>query len=267
MTGTLPPTSPSKPYSQIRSQLGTGDIFFLHGTSPAGVLIEKLEELANWPPFSHVGMVINDNGDLYLWDAPGAGADCFPDPYSSDHDNRTYGWPGAPVHAGCRVSPLDAVLAYYSTKVDIPPGLKLPGFWLRQLAPAVTPDRFGALRRFVNRVDGMPFPTWFGKDPDAQMESGLALSWGMGQDRGTPLFGTYFCAQLVADSYMHMGLLEMEVFPPNGYSPATFGMTDNPERLRLVPPVTLSDMLFVEWDGPQTPNGKPCPPPPTPPVQ
>ena len=49
---TIPPTSPSKPYSQIRSQLGTGDLFFLHGTSDAGVMIEKLEQDEGWPPYS-----------------------------------------------------------------------------------------------------------------------------------------------------------------------------------------------------------------------
>ena len=46
---TLPPTSPSKPYSQVRSLLGTGDLFFLHGTSDAGVMIENLEQFAGWP--------------------------------------------------------------------------------------------------------------------------------------------------------------------------------------------------------------------------
>src|SRR3989442_8624633 len=168
MATTLPPTSPSKPYSQIRSQLHTGDIFFLHGTSPAGVMIERLEELAHWPPFSHVGMVVKDGDDLYLWDAPGSGGDCFRDPYSSDKDNRTYGWPGTPLHAGCRVSPLDDVLAYYLTKV------KPKGFWLRQLEPAVTSDRFGALRLFINRVDGMPFPAGPGMDPDSRAKTGLA---------------------------------------------------------------------------------------------
>ena len=57
---------------------------------------------------------------------------------------------------------------------------------------------------------------------------------------------------------MHMGLLEMEAFPPNGYSPAAFGMND-PARLPLVSPATLGDVLFVEWDRP-TGSGQTCPP-------
>jgi hypothetical protein len=247
----LPPTDPSVPYSKVRSQLGTGDLFFLHGTSDAGVMIEKLEDLAGWPPYSHVGMVIKDGDDLYLWDAPGGG-DCFPDPYSGDQDNRTSKWPGAPVHAGCRVSVLDDVLAYYSTKVDV------KGFWLRQLTSGVTDDRFLALRRFINRVDGQPFPSGWGSQPEV---TGLGANFAAGQDRGSLFFGTYFCAQLVADSYMHMGLLEMDDFPPNGYSPAAFGMKDHPNLLPLVPPATLGDVSFVSWDGPAG-QGKPCPPPP-----
>ena len=73
-------------------------------------------------------MVIEDGAGLYFWDAPGGG-DCFPDPYAGDSDNRIYGKYPNGVHPGCRVSVLDDVLAYYSTKVDV------DGFWLRQLAP------------------------------------------------------------------------------------------------------------------------------------
>jgi hypothetical protein len=88
--GKLPPTSPSVPYPELRSQLDTGDLFFLHGTSDAGVLIEELEEYAGWPPYSHVGMVVKDGDNLYLWDAPGGG-NCFPDPYAAtDPDNRIH---------------------------------------------------------------------------------------------------------------------------------------------------------------------------------
>jgi hypothetical protein len=245
---TIPPESDPVPYSTIRSQLGTGDLFFLHGTSDAGVMIEKLEEAAGWPAYSHVGMVVKDGDDLFFWDAPGGG-DCFKDPYASDPDNSMF---KNPVHNGCRVSVLDDVLAYYRTKVDV------DGFWLRQLTPAVTDDRFGALRRFINRVDGQPFPAGPAKwDPEV---TGIAANYLAGQEGSSVLYGTYFCAQLVADSYMHMGLLEMEGYPPNGYSPAAFGMTDA-KRLPLVPPATLGDVRFVEWDLP-TGAGVPCPPPP-----
>ncbi len=256
---TIPPTSPSVPYTQQRSKLGTGDIIFLHGTSPAGVMIEKLEEEEGWPPYSHVGMVVNDKdkakypgGGLFLWDAPGGG-DCFKDPYAeTDSDNRMY--PTA-VHNGCRVSVLDDVLAYYATKVDV------KGFWLRQLTSGVSDDQFAALRTFINRVDGQLFPAGPIGDPDV---SGLGMNFLAGQDRGSLFFGTYFCAQLVADSYMRMGLLGMDDFPPNGYSPAAFSMkadSGDPDRLPLVKGVTLGDVIFMEWDLPtKSGSGVPCPP-------
>ena len=39
----------------------------------------------------------------------------------------------------------------------------------------------------------------------------------------------------------------MTTFPPNGYAPATFGMSDD-KRLRLVSPAALGQPLYVEWD-------------------
>ena len=233
---TIPPTQPSKSYTnQVRSTLGTGDLIFIHSTSPAGVTIEQLEHELGLPAYSHVGMVISDNGNLYLWDAPGGGC-CFTDPYVSDPDNRLNGQ--SPIHAGCRVSGLDDVLAYYVTKCDV------VGFWLRQLAPAVTPDRFEALRKFIDRVDGLPFPEGPVGNPEV---SGIGLNFLAGQIKGSLFYGTYFCAQLVADSYMHMGLLAMDGYPPNGYSPAALGGND-PARMPLVKPATLSDTVFVNWD-------------------
>lgn len=233
---TLPPTSNPIPYTTIRPTLKTGDLVFLHGTSPAGVEIEKFEGLEDWPPFSHVGMVVRDGDDLYLWDAPGGGY-CYPDPYASDPANRMF---NKPVHSGCRVAPLDSVLAYYKTRVDD------NGLFFRQLGQAVTPAQFGALRIFINQVDGQPFPS-IGTDPDKGPVEGLLANYAAGQLRSSSLYGSYFCAQLVAESYMRMGLLAMEDFPPNGYSPAAFAMTD-PVRLPLIGGATLGDVHFVSWD-------------------
>jgi hypothetical protein len=247
------PTEPSTTYTQVRPQLGTGDLFFLHGSSQAGVMVENLELAEGWPPYSHIGMVVADADDLFFLDAPGDGGLCFPDPYATDPDNRIYGKYTDGIHPGCRVSVLDDVLAYYSTKTD------MGGFWLRQLQPAVTSDRFGALRRFINRIDAMPFPTGtsqFGQDPEV---TGLGATFLAGQDRASFFFGTYFCAQLVADSYMHMGLLDMELFPPNGYSPAAFTM-DGSIRLPLVSPAALGPVTFVKWDGKAENPPCDCPP-------
>jgi hypothetical protein len=247
----LPPRQPAVPYSTVRPQLATGDLFFLQTKTTVGRWIEKLEEQADLPPYSHVGMVVKDDTDLFLWDAPGGG-DCFVDPYARDDpDNRLYG--SNVEHPGCRVSVLDDVLAYYATKVAVPKG-GVPGFWVRRLTPPVSREQFTALRKFINRVDGLPFLTDFGYFP-------LLANFEAGQRRTTLSFGTYFCSQLVADSYMHMGLLEMEARPPNAYAPAHFGIdtadfviTDPPP---LVPPAALGKLCFVTWDRP-TGHGTQC---------
>jgi hypothetical protein len=41
----------------------------------------------------------------------------------------------------------------------------------------------------------------------------------------------------------------MGVYPPNGYSPARFGVTTDPDRLRLVAPATLAATFFVRGTG------------------
>ena len=250
------PTEPSSTYMTLRPSLGTGDLFFLHSHDGAGLMIENLEQDAGWPPYSHIGMVINDSGTLYLWDAPGTSSQCFPDPYATtDPDNRLYGkyTPYDGAHPGCRVSALDDVLAYYAP-------FTAGFFWYRKLeADDMTGDRFYALRRFINRVDGMPFPegtSKWGQDPEV---TGLGANFLAGQDRASLFFGTYFCAQLIADSYMHMGLLDMELFPPNGYSPAAFTM-DGTTRLPLVGNATLGPVTYVKWDGQAKNQPCDCPP-------
>jgi hypothetical protein len=235
------PVIPSQSYTQIRSSLKTGDLFFFFGTSPAAVLIEDLESFAELPPYSHVGMVINDDGNLYFWDAPGSG-DCFKDPYASDPNNRIY---GNPVHTGCRVAPLDSLLAYYATVVEQP-------FQLRQLSAPVSADGFNALRTFIDRIDGLPFPN--GPGPKWFEEfSGLMANYLAGQEGMSVLYGTYFCAQLVADSYMHMGLLNMDEWPPNSYSPADFVRTD--KEMPFVSGLSLDTPTPIDfdWTGPIDP--------------
>jgi hypothetical protein len=131
-----------------------------------------------------------------------------------------------PITAGA-AGDVDAVLAYYITRVDV------DGFWLRQLTSGVADDRFGALRRFINRVDGQPFPTgpvpswlnWLaGKKVDPSV-TGLGANFLLGQDGASLFYGT--CAARRGLVHAH-GAARLEVFPPNGYSPAAFSMSNSP---------------------------------------
>jgi len=229
------PVIPPYKYTDIRSSLKTGDLFLFYGQSYAGMLIEDLEALAGMPPCSHVGMVINDGGNLYFWDAPGGG-NTFPDPYGNDPNNRIYGQ--TPQAGCCRVADLDALLAYYTTVVD-------PIFDLRQLSAPVSAEAFAALRLFIDRVDGFGFPKGPG-GKNYEEFTGLTANYAAGQEGITLFHGTYYCAQLVADSYMHMGILSMDEWPPNSYAPADFVRTDKP--LNLIGNLTLEPSKSVELD-------------------
>ena len=238
-TQLLPPTVPNVPYKTVRPELATGDLFFLQTASPQAKWIKRIEDHYRLTEYSHLGMVVKDGDKLYLWDAPGRGQ-CFHDHYAAeDPDNRLFG--SDPVHPGCRVSELDAVLEYYATLVDVEP----KGFWLRRLTQPVSSDQFAAFRRFINRADGLPFPEELGY-------AALAANFAAGQAGMTLFFGTYFCSQLVADSYMHMGVLELDGRPPNAYAPAHFGlettaefrMTDPPPWVK---PPGLDTTRFVTW--------------------
>lgn len=221
------------PYPKIRGKLRTGDLIFFEGDSAIDFMIEALDRAAGEAPYSHVGMVINDAGKLYFWDAPGGGK-LFPDPYYGDPDNRIHTLPSA-SHAGCRVAPIDPLLEYYTSLM---PGQQ---FWVRQVSPAMTAAQFAALRIFINRVDGLPFPS--------PVEEALPLNFAAGQKRVTMYVGTYFCAQLVADSYLHMGLLSADTYPANAYSPGSFS-SDDAARLPLVPPARLGPPINVIWQSP-----------------
>jgi hypothetical protein len=229
------PVIPPYKYKDIRPSLKTGDLFLFYGTSAAGILIEDLESIAGLPPYSHVGMVISDQGNLYFWDAPGGG-NTFPDPYASDPNNRIHNMP--PQEGCCRVAALDDLLAYYATVVEQP-------FELRQLSAPVSAEAFAALRLFIDRVDGFGFPTGPG-GKNYEEFTGLTANYTAGQEGITLFHGTYFCAQLVADSYMHMGILSMDEWPANSYSPADFVRTD--KDLNLVGGLTLGTPTPVEWD-------------------
>lgn len=226
-------------YPEIRDSLQTGDLVFLQGDptkSLVDLLIEAVDTAAGELTRSHVGMVIDDNGTKYLFDAPGPGPcagvnGCYDDPYVTDPDNRLYGKANPDgSHDGLRVSPLDEVLEYYASVMDWQ-------FFVRHLeTPAISPEQFAALRIFINRVDGMPFPNEF---------VGMPINFGLGQKDTMTWWGTYFCAELVADTYMHMGILSMD-FPPNAYSPGTFTSSD-PTKLPLVGGATLGDSITVTW--------------------
>ncbi len=246
------PVIPPVNYSAIRNSLNTGDLLTFGGSAPLDFMIEFMEA---GQPYSHVGMVLRNGTNLWFWDAPGEGQ-TFPDPY-----------PGSPLqgqsHTGCRVANLDQLLAYYMSDM----GTK--SFTLRQLAAnSISSDGAASLDLFIKMVDGTPFPSiapppfitaflekeFPGTLPlPIDLGTGLGVSYAIGALLKMEMPGTYFCAQLIADTYMHMGLLPYFPWPPNSYEPATFDSTD-PTKLPLIAPAALSVAQTVNWDLPIPPT-------------
>ena len=195
----------------------TGDLLLFEGNpkNPLDWAIQ-MEEGA---PYTHSGMLIRLPDGVYFWDAPGGG-NTFPDPYKN----------GA-AHTGCRVAPIGPLLDYYMTS-------ELACYY-RQLSPAVTPAQVDAMTIFIQAADGLPFPMQNPPLPDElNLGIGLALSYGLGKKFQLTRCGSFYCAHLVAETYMRMGLMAISPNPANAYTPADFATNSLPLNGVTLGPVT-----------------------------
>ena len=76
---------------------------------------------------------------------------------------------------------------------------------------------------------------------DTQMSPALARQWLRGRVRREASFETIYCAELVATTYQHMGLLPKHR-PASWYDPGRFWSGD---QLGLVPPFDLAAEVAV----------------------
>jgi hypothetical protein len=178
-------------YSDVRSDLATGDLVLFSGASAfSGVIKWALG--AKW---SHVGLVVRTPafpGRVMLWEAT-----LLADLADAD-TGRAAG--------GVQLVPLSERLAHYAGE-----------FKLRALRPAVTPAMQSALEARRRALAGRPYEqhelellraTWDGRFGAARRERLQSL----------------FCSELVAEAYQAMGLLpEPPAGPPsNEYTPRDF---------------------------------------------
>jgi len=175
----------------------TGDVWLFRGASLADRAIHAVTNA----PINHVGMaVVLDDLPPLLWHAELGKS--LPDLWSGQRQR------GVQLH-----DLRDAVLHWrqrYGQRV-----------WLRQLVgPAeggsVTPAMEDAVLRSIARFDGRPFPT----------TRGLARGWVNGRLRRRVDSETVFCAELVAATYVEMGLLPDDR-PLNAYDPGSFWSGDH----------------------------------------
>jgi hypothetical protein len=186
----------------------TGDLWLFRGRTFADRAIQAVTN----SPVNHVGMVVAlDDLPPLLWHAELGRA--LPDVWTGERQR------GVQLH---RLA--EAVVTWrerYGQRA-----------WTRRLEGTLERVHEDRLMEVVARYDGRPFPTTFG----------LARQWltGRFRRRGAPL-STVYCAELVATTYQHMGLLPSRR-PASWYDPGKFWSGD---RIALVPPFGLSPELAV----------------------
>jgi hypothetical protein len=186
---------------------GTGDIWLFRGRSIPDLAIRA----ATNSPVNHVGMVVAlDDLPPLLWHAELGRS--LPDVWTGERQR------------GVQLHPLrDAVRTWnerYRQRA-----------WVRHLEGTIERHHEDRLMEVIDRYDGRGFPT----------SLGLARRWLNGRVRRSSSLETIYCAELVATTYQHMGLLPAKR-PASWYDPGRFWSGD---RIELVPPFRLAGEVAV----------------------
>lgn len=185
----------------------TGDLWLFRGRS----LADRAIRAATNSPVNHVGMVVAlDDLPPLLWHASAGRA--LPDVWTGEHSR------GVQLHVLA-----DAVAVWrerYGQRA-----------WVRLLeGGTIERHHEDRLMEIIDRFDGRPFPT----------TPGLVRQWVTGRFRAASNEAIY-CAELVATTYQHMGLLPRRR-PANWYDPGRFWSGD---RIELEAPFSLSGEIAV----------------------
>ena len=185
----------------------TGDLWLFRGRS----LADRAIQTATNSPVNHVGMAVAlDDLPPLLWHAELGRS--LPDVWSGQH------------HRGVQLHLLaDAVTTWrerYGQQA-----------WVRLLDGTIERHHEDRLMEVIARFDGRPFPTTLG----------LVRQFITGRLRRRSPLETIYCAELVATTYQHMGLLPARR-PASWYDPGRFWSGDD---LELVPPFSLGGEIPV----------------------
>jgi hypothetical protein len=195
------------PLDEAVATAATGDLWLFRGRSPADVAIRAFTN----SPVNHVGMVVAlDDLPPLLWHAELGRS--LPDVWTGERQR------GVQLHLLA-----DAVTTWRERYRQVA--------WLRQLEGTIERHHEDRLVEVIDRFDGRPFPT----------TPGLVRQWLTGRVRRSSSLETIYCAELVAATYQHMGLLPSRR-PASWYDPGRFWSGD---RIELVPPFSLTPEIAV----------------------
>jgi hypothetical protein len=185
----------------------TGDIWLFRGASVADKAIRTFTNA----PVNHVGMAVAlDDLPPLLWHAELGRS--LPDVWTGAH------------HRGVQLHLLaDAVTTWrerYGQRA-----------WVRQLEGPIERHHEDRLMEVIDRFDGRPFPR-MGR---------VVWQWVRARVRRRSTLETIYCAELVAATYQHMGLLP-DRRPASWYDPGKFWSGD---AIELVAPFELGGEVPV----------------------
>ena len=186
----------------------TADIWLFRGTAIADWTIRA----ATNSPVNHVGMVVAlEDLPPLLWHAELGRS--LPDVWTGER------------HRGVQLHVLTDAVTTWNERYK-------QRAWVRQLQGSIERYHEDRLMEVIDRFDGRPFPTTLK----------LFSGWLRSRTRRSYSLETVFCAQLVATTYQHIGLLP-PTRPANWYDPGRFWSGD---RTVLVPPFVLSGEIAVQ---------------------
>jgi hypothetical protein len=197
----------SLPLDEAVAATATGDIWLFRGRSVADRTIRAVTN----SPVNHVGMAVAiDDLPPLLWHAELGRS--LPDVWTGERQR------GVQLHLL-----RDAITTWnerYGQRA-----------WVRTLGGTIEREHEDRLMEVIDRLDGRPFPTTLG----------LARQWLNGRFRRSSSLEAIYCAELVATTYQHMGVLPQRR-PASWYDPGRFWSGD---RIELVPPFALQGEVAV----------------------
>jgi signal transduction histidine kinase len=196
-------------YDDIEVRLQTGDIVLFKG-----LYINRMGEKSVAAEWTHLGVVVRIPGtdEPLLWEST---------PLETIPDRQL-----RRPKKGAQLVSLRERLGTYETSV----------YAARYLKTARTPEMTQALYGFIYEVHGLPFPKDF-QVIRKVIHGRLFRRWWARKTR----FKSIFCSELVAESYMRMGLLP-EAPPSSAYMPVDFSSA---RRLPLLRGAALGNEIMV----------------------